>query len=89
MNGIGLDTDSGMGSAGAATSVLGRAVNNVGTSFEEIMDGMARMAEKGSLTTGEALHMQAKFHHYTMYQEMVTRVASKSANAVNDVMKAQ
>ncbi|TOE30914.1 EscI/YscI/HrpB family type III secretion system inner rod protein, partial [Vibrio parahaemolyticus] len=27
--------------------------------------------------------------HYTMFQEIVTKVTSKSANAINEVMKAQ
>lgn len=88
MNGVNLD--SGLdGLAGANASVMGRAFNSMGASFEDIMRSVDQLSAQGTITAGEALNMQAKFHHFTMYQELVTRVASKSANAINDVMKAQ
>ncbi|RTZ16936.1 EscI/YscI/HrpB family type III secretion system inner rod protein [Vibrio aquaticus] len=65
-------------------------VNNVGSGFEDIMAAVKQaQAAKGEFSMADTLAIQQSVFHYTIYQETVSKIASKSANAINDVMKAQ
>ncbi|MDR5014420.1 MULTISPECIES: EscI/YscI/HrpB family type III secretion system inner rod protein [Aeromonas] len=70
-------------------SVMEETFNNIGEGFQEILDQMDRINTNQSITTVDTLALQQSMFHYTMFQEIVTKVASKSANAINEVMKAQ
>lgn len=71
-------------------SVLEDTFNNIGKGFQEILDSLDKANVNGkTLTVQDTLSLQQSVFHYTMYQETVTKIASKSANAINEVMKAQ
>lgn len=70
-------------------SVMEETFNNIGEGFQEILDQMDRINTNQSIKTVDTLALQQSMFHYTMFQEIVTKVASKSANAINEVMKAQ
>ncbi|MCF5857715.1 hypothetical protein [Aeromonas veronii] len=70
-------------------SVMEETFNNVGEGFQEVLDQMDRINTNQSIKTVDTLALQQSMFHYTMFQEIVTKVASKSANAINEVMKAQ
>lgn len=70
-------------------SVMEETFNNIGEGFQEILEQMDRINTNQSITTVDTLALQQSMFHYTMFQEIVTKVASKSANAINEVMKAQ
>ncbi|CAB1261382.1 type III secretion apparatus protein, YscI/HrpB family [Vibrio cholerae] len=71
-------------------SVLEDTFNNIGKGFQEILDSLDKANANGqALTVQDTLSLQQSVFHYTMYQETVTRIASKSANAINEVTKAQ
>ncbi|AQS37667.1 EscI/YscI/HrpB family type III secretion system inner rod protein [Shewanella psychropiezotolerans] len=71
-------------------SVLEDTYNNIGEGFQEIMDDLQKINEGGNtISLQDTLALQQSVFHYSMYQETVTKIASKSATAINDVMKAQ
>jgi len=70
-------------------SVMEETFNNVGEGFQEILNQMDKINTNQSITTVDTLALQQSMFHYTMFQEIVTKVASKSASAINEVMKAQ
>ncbi|EJL6267958.1 EscI/YscI/HrpB family type III secretion system inner rod protein [Vibrio cholerae] len=71
-------------------SVLEDTFNNIGKGFQEILDSLDKANANGqALTVQDTLSLQQSVFYYTMYQETVTRIASKSANAINEVTKAQ
>lgn len=70
-------------------SVMEDTFNNVGEGFQEILEQMERINSNQTITTVDTLALQQSMFHYTMFQEIVTKVTSKSANAINEVMKAQ
>lgn len=70
-------------------SVMEETFNNVGEGFQEILNQVDKINTNQSITTVDTLALQQSMFHYTMFQEIVTKVASKSANAINEVMKAQ
>ncbi|MDH5928705.1 EscI/YscI/HrpB family type III secretion system inner rod protein [Vibrio lentus] len=70
-------------------SVMEETFNNVGDGFQEILNQMDKINTNQSITTVDTLALQQSMFHYTMFQEIVTKVASKSASAINEVMKAQ
>ncbi|AVI67752.1 EscI/YscI/HrpB family type III secretion system inner rod protein [Shewanella sp. WE21] len=68
-------------------SVFEDTFNNIGEGFQEIMDDLKKISDGASVS--ETLALQQSLFHYSFYQETVTKIASKSATAINDVMKAQ
>ncbi len=71
-------------------SVMEDTFNNIGEGFQEILDNLDRINAGGqTITVQDTLALQQSVFHYSMYQETVTKIASKSANAINEVMKAQ
>ncbi|MEZ9201584.1 EscI/YscI/HrpB family type III secretion system inner rod protein [Vibrio splendidus] len=70
-------------------SVMEETFNNVGDGFQEILNQMDKINTNQTITTVDTLALQQSMFHYTMFQEIVTKVASKSASAINEVMKAQ
>lgn len=70
-------------------SVMEETFNNVGEGFQEILNQMDKINTNQTITTVDTLALQQSMFHYTMFQEIVTKVASKSASAINEVMKAQ
>ncbi|MCO4174543.1 hypothetical protein K8D10_22635 [Aeromonas veronii] len=71
-------------------SVLEDTFNNIGEGFQEILDYLDKANVNGkTLTVQDTISLQQSVFHYTMYQETVTKIASKSASAINEVMKAQ
>ncbi|ASU22432.1 EscI/YscI/HrpB family type III secretion system inner rod protein [Vibrio qinghaiensis] len=71
-------------------SVLEDTFNNIGQGFQEILDALDKANANGqTLTVQDTLALQQSVFHYTMFQETVTKIASKSANAINEVAKAQ
>ncbi|TOG55138.1 type III secretion system inner rod subunit SctI, partial [Vibrio parahaemolyticus] len=43
----------------------------------------------GDMSAVDALQLQQDVFRYSMFQEVVSKIASKSATAINEVMKAQ
>ncbi|CAQ85551.1 MULTISPECIES: hypothetical protein [Photorhabdus] len=71
-------------------TIFEKTYNNVGEGFKEIFDVLNQVnASGGHITVTDTFALQQAVFQFSMYQEMVTKVASKSATAVNDVMKAQ
>ena len=70
-------------------SVFEDAFNNIGEGFQEIMDNLQKINDRKTITLQDTLALQQSVFHYSMFQETVTKIASKSATAINDVMKAQ
>ncbi|WP_341663624.1 EscI/YscI/HrpB family type III secretion system inner rod protein [Vibrio sp.] len=71
-------------------SVLEDTFNNIGEGFQEILDNLDQInASQGAITVQDTFALQQSVFHYSLYQETVTKIASKSANAINEVMKAQ
>ncbi|EGQ7944552.1 EscI/YscI/HrpB family type III secretion system inner rod protein [Vibrio cholerae] len=71
-------------------SVFEDTFNNIGQGFQEILDALDKANANGqTLTVQDTLALQQSVFHYTMFQETVTKIASKSANAINEVAKAQ
>ena len=70
-------------------SVMEETFNNVGDGFQEILNQMDKINTNQTITTVDTLALQQSMFHYTMFQEIVTKVASKSASAIDEVMKAQ
>ena len=71
------------------SSVMEETFNNVGDGFQEILDQMDKINSNQTVTAVDTLALEQSMFHYTMFQEIVTKVASKSASAINEVMKAQ
>lgn len=77
-------------SNGIKPSVLEETFDNIGKGFQEILDSLDKVnANGGAFSTQDALALQQSVFHYTMFQETVTKITSKAANAVNEVAKAQ
>ncbi|MCU8034843.1 MULTISPECIES: type III secretion system inner rod subunit SctI [unclassified Shewanella] len=70
-------------------SVFEDTFNNIGEGFQEIMNNLQKINDGKTITLQDTLALQQSVFHYSMYQETVTKIASKSATAINDVMKAQ
>lgn len=71
-------------------SVLEDTFNNIGEGFQEILDNLDKInANQDAMTVQDTFALQQSVFHYSLYQETVTKIASKSANAINEVMKAQ
>ena len=71
-------------------SMLEKTYSQVGESFEDVMYQMEQIeARGGEMTATDAMKLHSSLFKYTMYQELVSKVASKAAGAVNEVMKAQ
>ncbi|MBW5817946.1 EscI/YscI/HrpB family type III secretion system inner rod protein [Yersinia enterocolitica] len=71
-------------------SILENTVNNIGEGFKEIMEVLNDVNSKGgNITVIDTLSLQQAMFKFTMHQEIVTKIASKSVSAINDVMKAQ
>ncbi|AMF96280.1 MULTISPECIES: hypothetical protein [Vibrio harveyi group] len=70
-------------------SVVEDTFNKVGEGFQDILEQMERINNNKSITAADTLVLQQSVFHYTMFQEIVTKLTSKSANAINEVMKAQ
>lgn len=71
-------------------SVLEDTFNNIGEGFQEILETMNHINTSGqAMRVQDTLALQQAVFHYSLYQETVTKIASKSANAINEVMKAQ
>ncbi|EGQ8084520.1 EscI/YscI/HrpB family type III secretion system inner rod protein [Vibrio parahaemolyticus] len=71
----------------AQPSVMEKTYNNVGESFEQILATIDSIED--GMSAVDALRLHQEMFHYSIYQETVTKIASKSATAVNEVMKAQ
>lgn len=70
-------------------SFMKQTFDKVGDGFQEILEQVDRVYSKKSVSTVDALALQQSMFHYALYQEIVTKITSKSANAVNEVIKAQ
>ncbi|AYV25050.1 EscI/YscI/HrpB family type III secretion system inner rod protein [Vibrio mediterranei] len=71
-------------------SVIEDTFDNIGEGFQKILDNLDRINTSGqTITVKDTLALQQSVFHYSMYQETVTKISSKSANAINEVMKAQ
>lgn len=70
-------------------SVLEESFDHIGKGFQQILDEIEKMNAKGGISTVDAIKIQQSAFHYSMYQEIVTKIVSKSTNAINEVMKAQ
>ncbi|EKT60071.1 hypothetical protein [Providencia sneebia] len=85
MNEIALDSVSGIES-----SVFKDSYQNVGEGFKEILNSLDTInSSGGGITVADTLTLQHAVFQYSMYQEMISKIASKSANSINEVMKAQ
>ncbi|WP_318452419.1 EscI/YscI/HrpB family type III secretion system inner rod protein [Photobacterium leiognathi] len=74
----------------SSSSIVKETFNHVGEGFERIIDSLDRINEgDGNITIQDTLSLQKEVFEYTMYQEMITKIASKSANSINEVMKSQ
>lgn len=72
------------------TSVFEETFDNIGKGFEDILADIEKInADGGQMSASDAMSLQMNTFQYTLYQEVVTKIASKSATAINDVMKAQ
>lgn len=69
-------------------SVLEETFNNVGEGFEDILNTLEQIRRHGDMSAVDALQLQQDVFRYSMFQEVVTKIASKSATAINEVMKA-
>lgn len=75
---------------GIESSILKDSYQNVGEGFKEILSSLDNInASEGGITVADTLALQQAVFQYSMYQEMISKIASKSANAINEVMKAQ
>ncbi|ENQ8062069.1 type III secretion system inner rod subunit SctI [Vibrio parahaemolyticus] len=70
-------------------SVLEETFNNVGEGFEDILNTLEQIRGHGDMSAIDALQLQQDVFRYSMFQEVVSKIASKSATAINEVMKAQ
>lgn len=71
-------------------SVMEKTYNSVGESFEQILATIDSIESSGGgMSAVDALRLQQEVFHYSIYQETVTKIAAKAANAINEVMKAQ
>ncbi|MGM6658367.1 type III secretion system inner rod subunit SctI [Vibrio parahaemolyticus] len=70
-------------------SVLEETFNNVGQGFEDILNTLEQIRGHGDMSAVDALQLQQDVFRYSMFQEVVSKIASKSATAINEVMKAQ
>ncbi|MCX8858520.1 type III secretion system inner rod subunit SctI [Vibrio parahaemolyticus] len=70
-------------------SVLEETFNNVGEGFEDILNTLEQIRGHDDMSAVGALQLQQDVFRYSMFQEVVSKIASKSATAINEVMKAQ
>lgn len=71
-------------------SVIEASYNNIGDSFKDILNTLDKINSKGGdISTLDAMSLQQSSFQYSFNLEMFTKIASKSATAINDVMKAQ
>ncbi|WP_394201546.1 EscI/YscI/HrpB family type III secretion system inner rod protein [Shewanella waksmanii] len=74
----------------ARMSVFEETYNNIGEGFQEIYQALEKINERGGgVSVQDTLALNHAIFQYGMYQEVVTKLATKSATAVNDVMKSQ
>ncbi|GHW72564.1 EscI/YscI/HrpB family type III secretion system inner rod protein [Vibrio cholerae] len=71
-------------------SIIEKTYNSVGDSFEQILATIDSIQSSGGgMSAVDALRLQQEVFHYSIYQETVSKIAAKAANATNEVMKAQ
>ncbi|HHL2502283.1 TPA: EscI/YscI/HrpB family type III secretion system inner rod protein [Yersinia enterocolitica] len=71
-------------------SILENTYNNIGEGFKDMMEVLNDVNSRGGdITVTDTFSLQQAIFNFTMHQEIVTKIASKSAAAINDVMKAQ
>lgn len=71
-------------------SVFEDGYKNVGKGFSEILsiiDNINKASD--TISVVDTLQLQQAVFKYTMHQEIITKIAAKSANSINEVMKAQ
>ncbi|MCX8986022.1 EscI/YscI/HrpB family type III secretion system inner rod protein [Citrobacter portucalensis] len=70
-------------------SIIGETFNHVGDSFKEMLAEVEKINNQNGVSVQDALKLTESAFHYDYFQNVLTKIASKSANAINDVMKAQ
>ncbi|WP_336934422.1 EscI/YscI/HrpB family type III secretion system inner rod protein [Vibrio cholerae] len=71
-------------------SIIEKIYNSVGDSFEQILATIDSIQSSGGgMSAVDTLRLQQEVFHYAVYQETVSKIAAKAANATNEVMKAQ
>jgi hypothetical protein len=71
-------------------NIISESFDNVGKSFQQILNDLEAVnRSEGGLSAVDALSLQQSLFQYSFYQETVTKIASKAANSINEVMKAQ
>lgn len=70
-------------------NVIETTFNNIGDGFKGILDSLEKINQKGTMDVKDTLKLQHSLFQFNLYQETVTKIASKSANAINEVMKSQ
>ena len=71
-------------------SVLGKTYDDIGNGFNKIMATVEKLNEsEGGITVVDTLKIQHEVFEWSMRQEVVTKIASKSVASINDVLKAQ
>lgn len=71
-------------------SIIEKTYNSVGDSFEQILATIDSIQSSGGgMSAVDAFRLQQEVFHYSIYQETVSKIAVKAANATNEVMKAQ
>ncbi|EGQ8442526.1 EscI/YscI/HrpB family type III secretion system inner rod protein [Vibrio cholerae] len=74
----------------AGNTLVNDVYNNIEEGFSEILSAIQNVKSgSGEFTAADALAIQQGVYHYTLYQETITKVVSKAANAINEVSKAQ
>lgn len=72
------------------TSILDEGINDIGESFEKMMNGMERLGEEDrQVNFSDVFDIQRAAFEYGFLQEAWTKIISKGTTAVNEVMKAQ
>lgn len=71
-------------------SVLEQTAEGVGDSFQKMMDGIDQLNDPTrQMNFSDVLEIQQAAFEYGFYQEAVSKIISKGATAINEVMKAQ
>ncbi len=71
-------------------SVMDETVNGVGDSFQKLMDGIDQLNDPTrQMNFQDVFAIQQAAFEYGFYQEAVSKIISKGATAINEVMKAQ
>lgn len=71
-------------------SVLEQTVEGVGDSFQKMMDSIDQINDPTrQMNFSDVFEIQQAAFEYGFYQEAVSKIISKGATAINEVMKAQ